>query len=348
MMKNRWVRVALIVLVMAVLLYFSFKSVNWKDAWRYMTRANLGLFLLVILLSPLHLVTRGFRWRYLLIHEKKDVKFANLFAGNAVGFAVTFIFPGRVGEIVKPLWVARKEKIRAGFALGTVIVERIFDMFTMCFLLAVFLLARPLYETTFKVQADAYTKLTNWGIVGAVIATGLLTVCLLFYFFREKAIRVTMFFLKPFPSKWSEKIRTLLHEFIDGLKFFHSLGNLATYIVLSIVVWLGITFFYWVFFQAYGVQIPYFLLIPYIFLTMVGASIPTPGMVAGFEAFSIFGLSLLYPGIFPKGDTSLAAGLTIVVHAVQLIVTCLIGYAIVWKQGLSLFQLKKLEESVEP
>jgi uncharacterized protein (TIRG00374 family) len=347
-MKSRWIRIALVVLVMAVLLYFSFKNVDWKDAWRYMTRANLWVFLLVIILSPLHLVTRAFRWRYLLIHEKKDVKFANLFAGNAVGFAVTFIFPGRIGEIVKPLWVARKEKIRAGFALGTVIVERIFDMFTMCFLLAVFLLARPLYESTFKVQAEAYTKLTNWGIVGAIIATGLLVISLLFYFFREKAVRVTGFFLKPLPEKWSAKIQTLLQEFIDGLKFFHSLANLGMYILLSIVVWLGITFFYWVFFLAYGVNIPYFLLIPYVFLTMVGASIPTPGMVGGFEAFSILGLTLLYPGIFPKGDTSLATGLTIVVHVVQLLVTCLIGYAIVWKQGVSLFQLKKLGETTEP
>ena len=94
--------------------------------------------------------------------------------------------------------------------------------------------------------------------------------------------------------------------------------------------------------------IPYFLLIPYIFLTMVGASIPTPGMVGGFHAFSILGLTLLYPGIFPKGDTSLAAGLTIVVHAVQLVMTCLIGYVILWKEGLSLFQLKKLGETIEP
>ena len=30
------------------------------------------------------------------------------------------------------------------------------------------------------------------------------------------------------------------------------------------------------------------------------------------------------------------------------VMTCLIGYAILWKEGLSLFQLKKLGETVEP
>jgi len=36
--------------------------------------------------------------------------------------------------------------------------------------------------------------------------------------------------------------------------------------------------------------------------------------------------------------------MTILVHAVQIVVTCLLGYAILWKEGISLFQLKKLGE----
>ena len=129
------------------------------------------------------------------------------------------------------------------------------------------------------------------------------------------------------------------------MKFFHSLGNVVIYIGLSIVVWLGITFFYWVFFLSYRVHLTYFLLIPYIFLTMVGASIPTPGMVGGFHAFSIrLGRSPSSSAI----DANLAFTLTVVVHAVQMAMTCLIGYAIVWKEGLSLLQLRKLGETSEP
>ena len=58
-------------------------------------------------------------------------------------------------------------------------------------------------------------------------------------------------------------------------------------------------------------------------------------MVGGFHSFSKLGLIELF-GM----DANQAAGLTIVVHAVQLVVTCLIGYAILWKEGLSLFQLR--------
>jgi len=342
MTKKTWIRLTFILLITVGFLFFFFRRFEWKSVWSSLTDVNVTILVLAILMVPLHLVTRAFRWRYLLIHEKKDVKFYNLFAGNAVGFTVTFLLPGRLGEIVKPLYLAKKEGVRPGFVLGTVVVERIFDMFTMCFLLGVFLLAKPLYASTFRVEAEAYAKLNYWGIIGVAFATVLLGVSLFFYFFRERALKTAAFFLKPFPQKIGQKILTLLHEFIDGLKFFHSLRNLLVYAGLSYVVWLGITFFYWVFFQAFGIQPSFFLLIPYIFLTMIGASIPTPGMLGGFHQFSKLGLVELY-GV----DPNLALGATIVVHALQLVVTCLIGYAILWKDGLSLFQLKRLGETMD-
>jgi uncharacterized membrane protein YbhN (UPF0104 family) len=75
---------------------------------------------------------------------------------------------------------------------------------------------------------------------------------------------------------------------------------------------------------------------------MVGASIPTPGMAGGFHYFSMVGMTS-FLGIVK----SQAVGMTIVIHAIQLVVTCLIGYAILWKEGISLFQLKKLGEAAE-
>jgi hypothetical protein len=51
---------------------------------------------------------------------------------------------------------------------------------------------------------------------------------------------------------------------------------------------------------------------------------------------SLFGIS-----------ASRAVGMTIVIHAIQVVVTCLIGYVILWKDGLSVFKLKKLREAVE-
>jgi len=342
MKRKTWIQLAIILLLTAVFLYFFFRGVEWRNVWTYLRQVKLGWFLAAVLISPLHLATRGFRWKYLLVHEKPDVRFYNMFAANAVGFTVTFMLPGRIGELVKPLYLARREGCRPGFAIGTIVIERIFDMFTMCALLGIFLLSRPLYASVFKIQAQTEKNLAFWGIIGVALASTLLVLSLLFYFFKDKALRVAAVVLKWLPHRLRDIILNLLHEFIDGLKIFHSLGNLLAYIGLSFVVWLGITFFYLVFFKAFGLAVSFFLLIPYIFLTMVGASIPTPGMVGGFHYFSKLGLVELY-GV----DPNLAFGATLVVHAVQLVVTCLIGYVILWKDGLSLLQLKRLGETMK-
>jgi glycosyltransferase 2 family protein len=341
---KKGIKIAAIVLVTGGLLFLSFRKVNWADVLRYGVNVHPLLFLLVVACVPLHLVTRAVRWRYLLIHEKKDVRFWSLFSAGAIGFTVSYILPGRVGEIVRPLVVARKEGVRPGFVIGTIVVERIFDIMTMCALLGIFLLARPLVAAGFQIKPEAAKILNLWGFIGVAASLGLLAVCLLFYLFREKAVALcAKVFKRLLPARFLEKVLELLHEFIDGLKFFHSLGNMLIYIGLSFVVWLGITFFYWIFFAAYGLGLPFVLLIPYIFMTGVGASIPTPGMVGGFEWFSITGLTLLF-GV----DQSQAAGLTIVVHALQLVVTCLLGYVILWKEGLSLLQLKNFRETMTP
>jgi uncharacterized protein (TIRG00374 family) len=341
-MRKNAVRFAVIFALTIVFLFFFFRSVDWREVYRYLVNVNVWLFIAVIFISSLHLITRGYRWQFLLHQEKKNVSFYNMFAGNAVGFTINFIFPGRLGEFIKPLYLAQKEGIRKGFAIGTVVVERIFDMFTMCALLGIFMIARPLFATIFQVNAEAYRNLNFWGLVGLAFASGLLLFSLGLYFFREKTLALVTFILRPFPQKFTGRVLKLSEEFIAGLKFFHSLKSLLLYAFFSFVVWIGIIFYYWVFFAAFRIRLPFFVLFPYVFLTMVGASIPTPGMVGGFHYFSKLAMTQLY-GTNPNQ----AVGVTIVVHALQIVVTCLIGYAILWKEGLSLFQLKKLGEDAQ-
>lgn len=330
---------SLLLLLTGGFLYFFFRSVEWDRVLGFLTDVDTGFFILVVLLAPLHLVTRSLRWEYLLRQEKKGIKFYSKFAGNAIGFAVNFIFPGRIGELVRPLFVAQKENIKKGFVIGTIVVERIFDIFTMCFLLGFFLLMEPVFRSAFSVDQAAFSNLYLWGIIGVAFASLLMIVVLSLYFFRDKTLSLIQFVLKPFPQKFSEKINNLFQEFVLGLKFFHSFKNLLIYIGLSFVVWLGIILFYWILFFAFHISIPFYSIFPYVFLTMVGASIPTPGMVGGFHYFSKLGLTTLY-----HVDLNLAVSMTIVVHAVQVVMTCLVGYGILGKEGMSLLQLKKLSE----
>jgi uncharacterized protein (TIRG00374 family) len=341
MKKNTFRAVAIFILTFG-LLYFFFRSVEWSEVLGYLDDIDLTLFIVLLLLVPVNFVFRAIRWNCLLKHEKEGVSFYNRFAGNAVGFAVTFLFPARLGELVKPLYLAQKEGLKKGFVIGTVVVERMFDLFNMCFLLGVFFVSRPLYTSIFniEIEQEAYSNLALWGMIGIAIAIVMLLVTLSLYFFKDKTLKLISFFLKPLSHKWQDAIMNLIDEFIEGLKFFHSVGDVLIYIFWSLVVWINIAFFYWIWLVAFDVRVPFFYIFPFVFLTMVGASIPTPGMAGGFDWFSKYGLTTLY-GVEPN----LAVGMTLVVHAIQLAVTYVVGYGILWKEGISLVQIKKLGEN---
>jgi uncharacterized protein (TIRG00374 family) len=186
-MKKHALKIAVAVVLSGLFLFLFFRRVDWGEVLRSLTEVDPLLFALSVPLGASHFLTRALRWKYLLAPEKKGIRYGNLVAGNAVGFTVSMLFPGRVGEVVKPLYVARKEKIRPGYAVGTIVVERVFDMFTMCSLLALFLLARPLYADHLALSAEAYGSLAFWGKVGAAVSLGILAVITALYFLKDKA-----------------------------------------------------------------------------------------------------------------------------------------------------------------
>lgn len=338
-MKKKYLHYFLIFLITFIFLWFFFRNVNWAETWRALGRVNVPLMVATIILIPLHLVTRSIRWKYLLWPLNPRLKLWPAIEATTVGFTVTMIFPGRVGELVRPIYLARKERMSAPYLIGTIVVERTFDIFSNCFLLGLFLLAEPLYASYFQTRPEARNQLYFWGKTGLIIALFLFLVIVGLYFLKDRARAVIKFIARPFPEKFRGRLETYGLEFIEGLKFFHSPGRLLGFFLLSLVVWLGICFFYWVFFLAYGLKIPYFLSLPYVFLTGVGASIPTPGMAGGFDYFSKLGLTALY-----GADQNLAAGMTIVIHSAQILVTCLLGYVILWKSGLTLLQVRSMGE----
>ena len=99
---------------------------------------------------------------------------------------MTLTFPGRLGEVVKPLYLAQKENMSKSFVVGTAIVERIFDIFTNCALLGIFLVSKPLYASLFHIDEEMFSQLSLWGIIGGSVAIGMMIVMLGFIFLKTR------------------------------------------------------------------------------------------------------------------------------------------------------------------
>jgi uncharacterized protein (TIRG00374 family) len=70
---------------------------------------------------------RAVRWSALIAPIKK-VSVLNLFSATMIGFMANSVLPARIGEIIRPVMVAKKEKVKVTASFATVVMERIFDM----------------------------------------------------------------------------------------------------------------------------------------------------------------------------------------------------------------------------
>src|SRR6516165_4686050 len=70
-------------------------------------------------------VIRAVRWQVLL-HPSKDVPLGPLTSINLVGFSAVFIL-GRAAEVIRPVWLTRRERIPLTVSVATLVVERFLD-----------------------------------------------------------------------------------------------------------------------------------------------------------------------------------------------------------------------------
>src|SRR5437016_6727616 len=96
-----------------------------------------------IVATLLTYVARAFRWQVLL-NPVKSIRMGQLISTNVLGFSAIYLI-GRAGELVRPLWLTRRERIPLTASVATILVERVLDtlMLIALFGWALFLVKLP-------------------------------------------------------------------------------------------------------------------------------------------------------------------------------------------------------------
>jgi uncharacterized membrane protein YbhN (UPF0104 family) len=139
------------------------------------------------------------------------------------------------------------------------------------------------------------------------------------------------------PGKVTHKLAEALLRFGEGLAVVRTPRRLALALALSFPLWLTIGLGIWAATRAFGIDMPFtgtFLLIA---LLIVGVSVPTPGNVGGFEAAVQIGLTSFY-GV----PNDRAVGAALVLHAVSLLPTIVLGFLFAIQDGLGFGGMRNL------
>ena len=166
--------------VAIILLYFSFREVEWKDFMEGLRTCRWEFIVLSMVAGIAAFWFRGLRWRQLLLPIDPSTKRITTFNAVNIGYIANFVFP-RIGEFVRCGVVARRsEEKKASYdkVLGTVVLERGWDMLTMLMLLVVLLSARwekfgGFFMTQMWEPLSAKLDFSIWWIVSLLACIGL-------------------------------------------------------------------------------------------------------------------------------------------------------------------------------
>jgi glycosyltransferase 2 family protein len=351
MRSRKWLLLAAGVLVAGVLLYHFRGSLNLSQfsvakLWEAIRSANyFYLFLAVVTIYSCYAI-RSWRWQRFQSHVG-PARFWNIYGMNLAGFSALFIL-GRAAEPIRPLMIARKDKIPVADTFGVYALERILDAAATAVLASIGLLvfesSRHLTEqgTGSAFEKAAKTAGTVFTLVAVVAIVGLVYLRLHGSALLERRMEGWLT-----AHGWRASVARILLGFSRGVQTVKTWGDVFAAVLLSMVHWAMVVLCYYLVQKSFGGRLgtlTYTDAMVILVFTLVGSAVQLPGVGGGAQALSIVAFTKLY-GV--GQETAVAAAM--VLWLVTFASCCLAGVPILFREGFSLGELKRMrkEEDAE-
>lgn len=313
------------VLISILFLWLALRGLHLGDFWSVVAKANYWWILPGVGVYFIGVWARAWRWHYLLGPIKK-IPTAKMFPITTIGYMGNNIYPARAGEVLRAVILKRKEGVPVSASLATIIVERIFDGVVMLAFIFVNLteLARLTGSSGFV------GNIQEVAIYGTAAFIGALIVFLLAAMFPALTIRIGDWFIERLlPERLREKVRGIMHKFLDGLASLRSPFNVLMVFLTSVVIWLLETAKYWFVMHAFDFEVSFFALMLMNGIVNLATTIPSaPGYIGTFDAPGIAVLTAY--GV----DQAMAAGYTLVLHVALWLPITALGAWFLAREGI--------------
>jgi glycosyltransferase 2 family protein len=310
------------VVVSAVLLWVAVRGVRLEEIQQSLAEVRPVWLLPVLLSIAVRFWLTAVRWQVLL-RPVKLVGLHRLFGVVMIGFMANNVLPARLGEFVRAYALGKTESLSKSLAFATIVLERLFDGFTLlAFLLVGVLFLRP-------------GPLIVWSAVTAFgLYLGILVVLM-----GIRAGRGVGWLLARLPGRIRDKAAGLLDSFALGLDVLGDARGLALSSVLSVAIWLVNAAGMWATFEAFSLHLPAYAAFVVLAIMALALVLPsTPGYVGPLQAGTVLALSLFS---VPKAE---ALSLSIVYHAVNYVPITIAGLAYLAALNLTLGELRAVGE----
>ena len=169
-MWSRALRLMVTIVLPAFFLYLFARRIDPHELKESLQGVGHGWWLLILaaFIQILHLILRSLRWRILLEPQKKGIGYYNLLSTVSIGYLVTMLLPGRIGEVLRPILLANRENISKTGSLATILLERLMDALSVASLTAIYLIFFTGGEGSMGQQAMAGIG-TGWAVAAGTV-----------------------------------------------------------------------------------------------------------------------------------------------------------------------------------
>ncbi len=267
-----------------VLLWFSFRDVEWADFWESLKTCRWEFIVLSMLAGTFAFFLRALRWRQLLLPIDPKTSLITTFNGVNIGNISNFVFP-RIGEFVRCGVITRRTTVTYDKVLGTVVLERGWELLVMLMMLAVVVVAGFRRFGTFfidQIWMPMSQKFNMWWVMTIVLA---LTAGMLYLIWRYRE-----------SNAFCGKVWGIFRGLAQGFSSCLRMERKWMFFAYTAFIWLT----YW-FMSACTVWAAPFLsgldLVDALFLSLAGGlgfAVPVPGGIGAFHFIISLALSTIY------------------------------------------------------
>lgn len=250
----------------------------------------------------------------------------NAVKGNSLALVGAFFVPGRVTEVLKPLYYYKTRQLPISVGVSVLIVERIFDVIAV---IAIALIALNFITLPSQGLSSTITNLT--------IALSLILLLVIVIALRFPDTVVKLVGVLPFQAL-QKFIVSSFHSFREGLAY----GVRYWSILLTLLVWTGSVGLYWLFLQLDGgVDLEINQIVIVFLIATLGITITiTPGGLGTFEA----AVTLILQQYGYDFDTALASAIGL--RLVAFLPNALIAAYVVLFEGFDFVKARKQAEAL--
>ena len=310
---------------------------DWNRLGRSMRQARGSLLLVSVAGIYLGYAIRARRWVRLSRYLGQS-SFTNVFSSTLIGFATVFLL-GRAAEPVRPLLIARKDRLPVSSTFGIYAIERVFDTASTAVIAGLALLFFPQLGSDGGLQGSVVTAARTTGLV---LLVGLVAAIVSLVYLRLGGAKALERRLAGWhaASGWKRKLAGVFSGFSEGLQAIRTFPDLLAGIGYSVAHWALIAQIYvWVAHSFGGrlAELDYPSAMLVLAFSMVGSTLQLPAIGGGSQVASFLAFTVIF-GV----EEEPAAAAAIVLWLVTFAGSSLVGVPLLIREGCSMGELRRL------